>query len=117
MWVMIVLQTLGAVDMPGKGVRKLPSPRVYVPVIVSFAVLELIADMGMSRAAKYLGWLAVLATLVLGPFGTKLATMFESVASNAVNPPTPNVPIPGGSGTTITPTPVGSPHSRTVSGP
>lgn len=90
MWVMVILQTLGAVDMPGKGVRKLPSPRVYVPVILSFGILELLADMGMSRAAKYIGWVTVIATLVLGPFGVKLSTLFESVAANAATLPTPN---------------------------
>ena len=29
-WVTIILQTIGAVDLPGKGVRKMPSPRNYV---------------------------------------------------------------------------------------
>jgi uncharacterized protein YhhL (DUF1145 family) len=82
MWVMVVLQTLGAVDMPGRGKRKLPSPRVYVSVIISFGVLELLADMGLEKAAKYMAWVIVVATLVLGPFGTKLSGFLNVVAAD-----------------------------------
>jgi len=92
-WVMVALHTMGSVDMPGKGERKMPSPRSYVSIIVLFSILHLVADAGAERAAAAGAWITVLLGAVKGPFGNQLTNMF-----NAVAPPAPGVaplqPIP-----------------------
>ncbi len=102
-WLMVFLQTLGSVDpMPGTGPRKMPSPSVYVPVIIAWGVLQLVADAGGERPASKFGWLMVLAGTLLGPFGKRLIKLFNWVGkeygptSSPTNPtiatgPTQNV--------------------------
>lgn len=85
-WVMIALQTLGAVDMPGQGNRKLPAPRQYVPVIIAWSGLQIFADVGQTRGAEIAGWVMVLAGSVLGPFGNKAASFLKSVATQFQSP-------------------------------
>lgn len=88
-WLMVALQTMGSLDMPGKGPRKMPAPRSYVAIIVLFSTLHLIADAGMQRAAAVMAWGTVLVGLVLGPFGAKLSNFFNVVADKfAIAPPT-----------------------------
>lgn len=83
-WLMVVIQTIGSVDMPGKGPRKMPSPRSYGAIIIAWGVLLLVADaggQGAGRAAKTMGWVIVLAGMVLGPFGSIVSNLFTSVTS------------------------------------
>lgn len=89
-WIMVILQTIGSVDMPGRGARKMPSPRSYGAIIVAWGVLQLVADAGgekAGRAAKSIGWVIVLTGMAVGPFGKVVTNLFTSVA-NSVAPPT-----------------------------
>lgn len=88
-WLMILLTTIGSVDMPGHGNRKLPAPRSYVVVVVAWSVLFLMVDAGKGRAAAGAGWLVVLAGSVLGPFGKNAVSFLNAVSSQfAIKPPT-----------------------------
>jgi len=91
-WVMVALQTMGSVDMPGRGDRKMPSPRAYVAILVLFGTLHLIADAGAQRAASVMAWVTVLTGLVIGPFGTRLTNFYNAVANQFAIPPT-NAPV------------------------
>lgn len=82
-WLMVLLQTMGSVDMPGRGERKMPAPRAYLATIVIWSILQVAADAGYGRAAKASAWLVVLAGLVFGPFGTKLVNLFTGVVDAA----------------------------------
>lgn len=84
-WTMMALQTIGSIDMPGAGERKMPSPRSYLAVIVMWAILQLFADTGGSRGrlASSLGWLTVLTGMVVGPFGTQVSKLFTGVVNIA----------------------------------
>jgi hypothetical protein len=88
-WVMILLQTIGSVDMPGQGNRKLPAPRQYAAIIVAWGVLQLVADAGKEQAASTAGWVMVLAGTVVGPFGSRLISFFNTVATKLSNAPVP----------------------------
>jgi hypothetical protein len=89
MWLMIFLQTIGSVDMPGKGPRKLPAPRAYVAIIVVWSTLHLVADAGMDQAAAVMGWILALTGAVAGPFGKTATGFLSTVATQfAVPPPT-----------------------------
>jgi len=83
---MIGLQTLGSVDMPGSGERKMPAPRSYLAIIVLFEILHIISDMGAARAASVAGWVTVLIGILKGPFGGQITNMINTVA-----PPGPGV--------------------------
>lgn len=87
-WLMVTLQTVGSVDMPGKGARKMPAPRAYLAVIVAWSVLSLLADAGMERAARLVGWALVITGLVVGPFGQRVMSLLN-VAAPPVTPPIP----------------------------
>ena len=91
--VMVFLQTLGSVDMPGKGERKMPSPRSYISTIALFSVLGVVADAGAERAASVAAWVTVLLGMLKGPFGNALTDLI-----NAIAPPGPGAqplsPIP-----------------------
>ena len=92
MWLMILLQTVGAIDPPGKGPRKLPAPRNYIAIIVVWATLFLADDADHGREASAVGWVLV-ATSMMVQFtatgGNTLLTIFNSVANNFKNSPTP----------------------------
>lgn len=82
-WFMVLLQTIGSVDMPGSGPRKMPSPRSYLAIIIVWAVLQLLADTGKGRdrAASVAGWVIILAGAVSGPFGSKLNNLITSATN------------------------------------
>lgn len=100
MWLLVFVQIIGNVDAPGRGPRKLPPPRAFVPIIVGFTLLEMLADAGLSKAAKGLAWVTVAAAATLGPFGTRFVNFLNTVASNfAIQQSTPAVTpstTPGG---------------------
>lgn len=79
---MILLQTIGSIDMPGSGARKMPSPRQYVAVVVAWVILEIFAAMGQGarRASTAVGWLLVLTGMVVGPFGQRLVSFLNTVS-------------------------------------
>lgn len=81
-WLAILLQTIGSVDMPGSGARKMPSPRQYVIFVAAWGVLNLVADAGMEKAANTAGWVILLAGSVLGPFGQRLVNLLNTIGSN-----------------------------------
>jgi len=92
-WAMVILQTIGSVDTPGKGERKMPAPRSYVAIIVLFGTLGLFADAGYERAANVMAWVTVLVGVVIGPFGKTLSNFYNSIANQfAIPPPGPNAP-------------------------
>lgn len=99
MWIMVIIQTMTAVDLPGRGARKLPAPRAYVPIIVGFGIVQLIADMGFTRAAKALAWITVVSATVLGPFGKMLVSFLDSVAALAAPAPAPAATAPASAST------------------
>jgi len=89
-WVMVALHTIGSVDMPGKGERKMPAPRSYISIIALFSVLQLAADAGAERAASVAAWVTVLVGMIKGPFGNLLTGLINNIA-----PPAPGVqPLP-----------------------
>lgn len=83
-WVMVLIQTIGSVDMPGRGPRKMPAPRQYVAIFVTWLVLQLAAGIsaGAERAAAALGWLLVLVGMVAGPFGKQATDFLSHTAQN-----------------------------------
>lgn len=108
-WIMIVLQTIGGVDMPGKGNRKMPAPRRYLAIILAWAVLQILTDVGQDRAANVIGWVLVLVALVgipgqpnSGLAGRRLLEAFQVVTQTSQ--PTANPAdatgqgLPGGTG-------------------
>jgi hypothetical protein len=111
-WVMVALQTMGSVDMPGNGARKLPSPRAYVAIIVMFSTLHLVADAGAERAASAMAWVTVLVGLVKGPFGGTLTNFFNNIATNFAISPSATAPATASTttagATTAYPTPIPS---------
>lgn len=91
-WLMLGIQTIGSVDMPGKGARKMPSPRQYVAIFVTWIVLQFVSGIGAGaeRAAAAMGWLVVLAGMVVGPFGKRAIDFLNNIAQNF-----PSVQTPG----------------------
>lgn len=79
---MVLVQTIGSVDMPGSGPRKMPAPRQYIAILITWLVLQLVASIGAgaARAAASVGWLLVLAGLVLGPFGKQVVNLFAVIS-------------------------------------
>lgn len=98
-WVMVLVQTIGSVDMPGRGARKMPAPRQYVAILVAWLILELFSGIGENtkRAATSIGWALVLAGLVVGPFGQRLSGFLQTIAHNF-----PAVPSSNASASTTT---------------
>lgn len=95
MWIMVLIQTIGSVDLPGQGPRKLPAPRQYVAIVTLWSILGIVADAGSAgagRAAAMFSWLLVLAGTILGPFGGKLTSFLQAVARLY---PTNTSPPPG----------------------
>ena len=98
MWVMIALQTIGSLDLPGKGPRKLPSPKQYVAIVIAWSVLHLMADANYEKPAATMGWVFVAAGMLIGPFGTTVINLFKTVSQNFAT--TPPSTAPTFSGTT-----------------
>lgn len=95
-WITVLIQTLGSIDMPGHGTRKMPSPRQYVAIVVAWLVLMLIAGTSetAARAAKAVGWTLVLASMFVqggkkvSPAAQRLLGVMNSVGQNFnTNPP------------------------------
>lgn len=80
--VMILVQTIGSVDMPGRGPRKMPAPRQYIAILITWLVLQLIAGIsaGAARATAAIGWVLVLTGLVVGPFGKQVINLFTVIS-------------------------------------
>jgi len=79
---MVLVQTIGSVDLPGRGPRKMPAPRQYVAILITWLVLQLISGIsaGAERATAAIGWLLVLTGLVVGPFGKQVVNLFTVVS-------------------------------------
>jgi len=91
---MIILQTIGNVDLPGQGPRKLPAPKQYIAIVTVWAILDLVADMANAsviRAASAFAWLLVLGSLVLGTSGQRITSFLGDIAKlfPAQPPPQP----------------------------
>jgi len=84
---MIALQTIGSIDMPGQGTRKLPAPRQYLAAVLAWGGLEILADTGRGRAAAVTGWVIVLTGAVFGPFGNKAISLIQTVTHQFAVPP------------------------------
>lgn len=93
-WLMVATQTITAVDMPGKGARKMPAPRAYLATIILWSIFGLIADAGGEKAAAAMGWVTVLTGMVVGTAGTTLTDFLNNVAK-AVAPTVPKLPTTG----------------------
>lgn len=91
-WLMIAIQIIGAVDMPGKGPRKLPAPRAFVAPVILWAILGLIADAGAEAAAAAMGWVTVLVGAVVGPFGDVINNFLATVGTQFGTAVDPNAP-------------------------
>jgi hypothetical protein len=90
MWLMIAVRTIGAIDLPGHGPRKLPAPKVYVAIIILWSIFGLIADAGQQRAAAIMSWVTVLTAAVMGPFGNTAISFLKLTAQTfAIPNPTP----------------------------
>lgn len=83
LWTTVAIQTIGSVDLPGRGERKLPAPRQYVAIVVLWSILGLAADVSdsLARAAASLSILAVLTSLVVGPAGQRLISFLNGVSA------------------------------------
>lgn len=105
-WLMIATQTITAIDMPGKGNRKLPAPRAYVAAIILWSIFGLIADAGGERAASAMAWVTLLSGMVMGTMGKTLTDFLHTVGVQfaVVKPPDST----GAPGDTVTPTPPGA---------
>lgn len=130
-WTMVVLQTVGSVDLPGRpgpgsplggaGTRKLPAPRAYVAVLVLWSIFNLAAETGLGVVAARLSVLVVLVGSVVGPFGQKAVSFLEGVSQHfAIAPATGpsstpgGFPVPGGSGPSSPPAGAGNSGGRVI---
>lgn len=116
-WAMILIQTIGSIDMPGRGERKLPAPHQYVAILVTWLVLQLISSIsaGAARATAAVGWALVLTGLVVGPFGKQVVNLFtiistqfsgsSSVTTAAVNEAASRGGVPASGVSSLTPFP------------
>lgn len=111
-WVMVIVQTIGSVDVPGSGTRKMPAPRQYVAIVATWLVLSLIAGIseGAARATAAIGWALVATGMVVGPFGRRVVSLFNNIGSNfnvtssavvTQTAPITSAPVPGGRRTEI----------------
>lgn len=76
---MIVLQTIGSVDLPGKGPHLMPAPKQYLAIIAGWSVLDIFDDMGYGKAASAMGWLMVAAGMLVGPFGKRVVNVMNTI--------------------------------------
>ena len=87
LWVMIVLQTIGSIDLPNsknapyKVARKMPAPKQYVAIVAVWSSLHLMADAGYGRAASTMGWVMTLTGMVFGPFGQRAISFMQTIAT------------------------------------
>lgn len=84
-WLMILIRTIGSVDMPGSGGRKMPAPGMYVAIVATWLGLDIFADAGYERGASMAGWVIVLTGLVIGPFGAQVNNLLSGIATTYGN--------------------------------
>lgn len=74
----------------------MPSPRQYVAIVVTWLVLMFVAGINEStaRATKAIGWALVLTGIVIGPFGQRTVSLFNSIATTFGTPPTSSTSNP-----------------------
>lgn len=86
-WLMVVLQTIGSIDLPNsknapyKVARKLPAPKQYVAIVIVWATLHLLGDAGYGRPSAIAGWVMVLTGMVTGPFGKRFVGFVQDAAN------------------------------------
>lgn len=82
MWLMIAIQTMSGIDLPGHGPRKMPAPKVFVAIVVLWSIFGIMADAGMGKVVQAMSWVTVLTALVIGPAGTTLNNFLKAIAQN-----------------------------------
>jgi hypothetical protein len=85
LWAAVFIQTIGAVDPPGKGPRKLPAPGQYVAIFAAWSVLEFMASGSLAKGARAMSIVFLLVTLVLGSGGQRIIALMGSIASTYSN--------------------------------
>ena len=93
MWAAILIQTIGAVDPPGKGPRKLPAPSMFVAIFAVWSVLQLMASGSLARGARAMSIVLLLVTIVLGPGGARLISLMSGIAEEFGT--APGTPVAG----------------------
>lgn len=89
-WAMVLVQTIGSVDVFTAGPRKMPAPRQYVAIGVLWSILHMAAgSRSFGRLAAGLSILTLLAAAVLGPFGAQAVTFLEFVGQRFSLAPSP----------------------------
>lgn len=125
-WSIVLVNTIGKVDLPGTGGKRLmPAPRNYLAIVVVWASLGLLADTGRDRPAAVIGWILVLTSLVgnvvtdrsgnIGAAGQRLVGFLNSFTS-LLKQQQQQQPAPTGS--TFSPPSGGTPggiNNRTIS--
>lgn len=110
-WLMLAIQTITALDMPGKGPRKMPAPKAYVAAVVLWGIFGVIADAGGERAAAAMAWVTLLSGAVMGTMGKTLTDFLATVAKLFAVPKPPTTGS-GGSGGGTAPGPTGPQQGR-----
>lgn len=101
-WAMVLVQTIGSVDIFTAGPRKMPAPRQYVAIGVLWSILHMAAGSRFAKAAAHLSILVLLTAMVLGPFGPQFLAFLEYVGQRfSLAPATPG----GGGSSSLTPSP------------
>ena len=98
-WTMIVVAAIGGIDKPPTGKdpnpphpfayrRKMPAPRGFVLPVVLWSVLNLVADFSprAARPVAAMSVVVVLTAMVLGPAGSVLVGLLESVSRVGTGP-------------------------------
>lgn len=111
-WAMVLVQTLGSVDIFTAGPRKMPAPRQYVAIATLWSILHMLAGSARyGRLAAHLSLLTLLTAMVLGPFGPQFLAFLNYVSAQFSLAPA----SPGG-GASSSPSSVPSPGPSTTAG-
>jgi hypothetical protein len=97
LWLMVIVQTIGSVDLPGFGNRKLPAPKQYVAIVVLWSIFGFVADISASagRVVAQLSVLTLLTGMIIGPFGKRFTNLLSGVSALFPAATPPNTPAPG----------------------
>ena len=79
-WAMVLVQTIGSVDIFTAGPRKMPAPRQYVAIGILWSILHMLAGSRFGKAAAHLSILVLVTGLVLGPFGPQFLAFLNYVS-------------------------------------
>lgn len=101
-WAMVLVQTIGSVDVFTAGPRKLPAPRQYVAIGVLWSILHMLAGSRFGRLAGHLSILVLLTAMVAGPFGPQFLAFLQFVGQRFSLAPA----SPGGAGASSSPSSV-----------